>query len=198
MNHLTIRQEPPDTGLPGYGTIPIAFEVTSQLSVRPVENGLGGLLLVEEAVAVPYRKDYDAIEGEGPTSWPDHFDLSTWGILAAFDGETWVGGAVVAWNSPGVEMLEGRADLAVLWDLRVRPDYRKRGVGHRLFAAAVEWARAHGCRELKVETQNINVPACRFYARQGCELKTIQQGAYPGLPDEVQLLWYKQLKVGSS
>ena len=46
---------------------------------------------------------------------------------------------------------------------------------------------------MKVETQNVNVPACRFYARQGCVLGAINRFAYPDLPDEVQLLWYKTL-----
>jgi ribosomal protein S18 acetylase RimI-like enzyme len=104
-----------------------------------------------------------------------------------------VGGAVAAWNTPSVDMLEGRSDLAVLWDVRVDPEYRERGVGHCLFTAVTDWARTRGCRTLKVETQNINVPACRFYARQGCELRTIRSDAYPDLPDEVQLLWYKRL-----
>ena len=49
------------------------------------------------------------------------------------------------------------------------------------------------CRELKVETQNINVRACRFYARLGCELRVVRAGAYPQFPEEVQLLWYKTL-----
>jgi hypothetical protein len=50
-----------------------------------------------------------------------------------------------------------------------------------------------GSRELKAETQNINVPACRFYARLGCTLRTIDRFAYANLPDEVQLLWSKDL-----
>jgi hypothetical protein len=44
-----------------------------------------------------------------------------------------------------------------------------------------------------VETQNINVPACRFYAAQGCELRGIHPNTYPELPHEVQLLWYLDL-----
>jgi GNAT superfamily N-acetyltransferase len=177
-----------------YGTIPIAFEVTSRLAVRPgVESGLGGLLLVVEPVALPYTKDYDSDKGEGPTRWHRRWNLSRWCILAAFDGEERVGGAVLARDTRGVNMLEGRSDLAALWDLRVRPEHRGCGVGHALFGAAKDWARARGCRELKFETQNINVVACRFYARQGCELRSIVQGAYPELPAEVQLLWYKRL-----
>jgi len=173
--------------------VPIAFLVTSRLAVRPAENGIGGLLLVEEPVTPAYLKDYDAYEGEGPESWPSSFDVSNWLLLSAFDGGRRVGGAAVASDTPGVDMLEGRDDLAVLWDLRVQPEHRGQGVGRRLFGAAAEWARTRGCRELKVETQNVNVPACRFYARQGCELRTIRQHAYPGLPDEAQLLWYKVL-----
>ena len=46
---------------------------------------------------------------------------------------------------------------------------------------------------LKVETQNINVPACRFYEAQGCILRAIDRCAYPQLPNEVRMLWYKDL-----
>jgi GNAT superfamily N-acetyltransferase len=90
-------------------------------------------------------------------------------------------------------MLVGRRDLAVLWDLRVAPAARRRGVGAALFRAAAAWAAARGCAQLKVETQNVNVPACRFYARQGCVLGAIDRFAYPGLPHEVRLLWYTAL-----
>ena len=44
-----------------------------------------------------------------------------------------------------------------------------------------------------METQNVNVPACRLYARLGCVLGAIHRHAYPSLPDEVQLLWYREL-----
>jgi GNAT superfamily N-acetyltransferase len=66
---------------------------------------------------------------------------------------------------------------------------RGRGVGTALFRAVGGWAIAHGCRELKIETQNTNVRACRFYERQGCELR----GMHP-FGDEVQLLWWKSLQ----
>jgi hypothetical protein len=69
-------------------------------------------------------------------------------------------------------------------------------VGTVLFQAAERWAASRGARWLKVETQNINVPACRFYARQGCVLGGLHRFAYSSLPDEVQLLWYKELVPG--
>jgi len=90
-------------------------------------------------------------------------------------------------------MLEGEADAAVLWDLRVHPDVRRSGVGTMLFSAVEDWARQRECRALRIETQSINVPACRFYARMGCSLGAVNQLAYSGLPDEVQLIWKKEL-----
>ena len=114
-------------------------------------------------------------------------DIGHWGVFSAFDGRARVGGAVVAWKTPGAHMLEGRDDLAVLWDIRVHAEYRRQGVGSRLFRRAVDWAREKGCVSLKIETQNINVPACRFYASQGCKLGAIYPRAYPELPEEVQL-----------
>jgi GNAT superfamily N-acetyltransferase len=75
----------------------------------------------------------------------------------------------------------------------VHPDYRSQGVGSRLFEHAVQWAQEKNCRQLLVETQNVNVPACRFYARQGCVLGAINRYAYGDALDEVQLLWYRDL-----
>jgi GNAT superfamily N-acetyltransferase len=89
-------------------------------------------------------------------------------------------------------MLEARTDLAVLWDLRVAPERRGEGIGRRLFVRAVEWARGRDCKQLKIETQNINVAACRFYARQGCELRAIDRQGYAGCPEvahEAMLIW---------
>lgn len=180
----------PIAALPEYETVPIAFRVESRLLITPLNSGLGGLSLIEESV-VPYVKDYDANESERPSAWRKRFDISDWGILAAFKGAQRVGGAAVAWQTPELNMLAGRADVACLWDLRVHPDYRNAGIGQQLFTRALAWARARSCRRFKVETQNINVPACRFYARQGCELGGINRYAYDETMNEIQLLWYR-------
>jgi GNAT superfamily N-acetyltransferase len=177
--------------LPEYSRVPIAFRVESRFRIEVLQRGLGGLLFVEEAVT-PYVKDYDAITGEGPSHWLKRWDLSTWGFLCAFDDSRLIGGAALAWRTPGLNDLEGRDDLAVLWDLRVHPDYRGQGVGHRLFTRTTAWASERQCNGLKVETQNINVPACRFYARQGCELGAINRYAYDEAMDEIQMIWYRR------
>jgi GNAT superfamily N-acetyltransferase len=189
---LLIRVEPIGR-LSEHADIPIAFTVERILEISLPDDGLGGIAFNEVPVEVPWEKDYDRIRGEGPTRWPQRFDTSNWGLIAAYDGSHRVGGAVIAFNTAGITMLEGSSDIAVLWDLRVRPAVRRSGVGARLFRAVEEWARQRGSRTLKVETQTVNVPACRFYARMGCMLGSINRFAYPELPDETQLVWVKGL-----
>jgi GNAT superfamily N-acetyltransferase len=178
--------------LPEHARISIAFEVRSVLDLTVADGGLGGFALRERELASPYVKDYDSVGGS-PGDWSSDFDVSSWTLHSAWIDGRRAGGVVVAFRTEGLDMLERRDDLAVIWDLRVVPDCRGRGLGARLFAAVEAWARAQGCRQLKVETQNVNVPACRFYARRGCTLGGIHRFAYPQLPHEVQLLWYKDL-----
>jgi GNAT superfamily N-acetyltransferase len=186
-------REAPITDLREYADIPIAFEVSRIFEVQESGGAGNEYRLIERPLAIPYLKDYDADPQEAPAQWASHFDLSNWGLLVAWSAGRRVGGAAVAYNTPEIFMLEGRSDLAVLWDLRVSPEARGKGVGLALLRAAESWARAKGCRQLKVETQNVNVAACKFYARQGFVLRAVDRFAYAGLPQEIQLLWYKNI-----
>lgn len=179
--------------LTAYGSVPISFEVRAILDVQVIEQGLGGFVSSERKNETPYVKDYDAVKEEGPSGWADRWDISHWGILSAFLNGSRVGGCVVAHDTPSIRMLEGRKDIAALWDLRVHPRQRRNGIGSRLFQSAVAWAKTRQCRLLKVETQNINVPACRLYAKHGCVLGLINRHAYDEFPDEVELVWHKEL-----
>jgi GNAT superfamily N-acetyltransferase len=85
------------------------------------------------------------------------------------------------------------AALAELAQVPIASEVRGKGIGSSLFRAAEKWAIERRCSELKIETQNVNVPACRFYRRQGCVIRLARRSAYPELPDEIQLLWYKEL-----
>jgi GNAT superfamily N-acetyltransferase len=193
---LEIRQEAATPGALGeHARISIAFLVDRILEVTLVNGGLGGMSLAETPVADPYIKDYDAIEGEGPTRWANRFDTSNWGMISAFRDGARAGGAVIAFRTADLHMLDGRDDVAALWDLRVAAGQRGSGVGSALFRAAEDWAAARDCGWLKIETQNINVAACRFYQRMGSSLGGIDRFAYPGLPTEVQLLWWKALQA---
>lgn len=86
----------------------MAFNVTSTLEVALIDDGLGGLSLSEVPVDAPWVKDYDAIAGEGPSKWASQFNVAKWGLLTAYSADALVGGAVVAFNTPEVHMLEGR------------------------------------------------------------------------------------------
>lgn len=176
-----------------YAAIPIAFDVRSVLSAA---NAGEAFQLTEHAVETPYVKDYDALT-ERPADWSARFDTSQWALLLARGQGRSVGGATVALRTPGLDLLEGRTDLAVLWDIRVVPERRGQGVGRRLFESAEAWASSQGCRELKVETQNVNVAACRFYAAMRCDLRIVRQHAYPQCSGEAQFLWYKALPNSS-
>jgi GNAT superfamily N-acetyltransferase len=176
-----------------YGRISIAFTIDRVFDVTASSDESGSFALVERRLDTPYVKDYDALEGEGPLHWSERFALSNWGLFTARVDDRIVGGAAVAFDTPGLTMLEGRRDLAVLWDIRVTPDVRGQGVGTSLFSRVESWARWRDCRQLKIETQNTNVGACRFYERQGCQLRSANRGVYPELPEEIQLLWFKEL-----
>ncbi|MGH1347580.1 MAG: GNAT family N-acetyltransferase [Nannocystales bacterium] len=177
-----------------YAEVSIAFEVHEVFDMGRGANGTPRLIEPARRLASSYRKDYDILDG-GPIRWPERFDLSAWGLFGATIGGNRVGGAAVAVDPTGsLDLAEGRDDVALLWDLRVSDNARHQGVGSALFRAAERWAAMKGFRQLEVETQNNNVPACRFYERMGSVLRAANHGAYPELPDEVQLLWCKQLR----
>jgi len=184
--------EEPLAELGGYATITIAFEVRR---VMEVSGSDGAWMLTEREVEQPYIKDYDAVEAERPTSWARRFDISKWVLLVARHEDQPIGVAVIAMDTPRIELLEGRKDVGALWDIRVAPAHRGRRVGTALFEAAADAALARGCRLLKVETQNNNVAACRLYERCGCALESVERGAYSEFPDEVKLVWRKELPL---
>ncbi len=180
-----------------YASIPIAFEVRSVLEVEPIDHGLGGIHLTERTVPEPYIKDYDGQEEGGSERWPDRFDLDRWALFLALESDRSVGGAAVALDTPDISGFSNCPEVAGLWDIRVHPDFRRRGVGAALFDRVVDTARRHGCPRLKIETQNINLPACRFYAAQGCTLGGFDIHAYgsdPTCAHETMLLWYFDLQ----
>jgi len=184
-----VQESQPD--LADYASVPISFEVREIMRVTAGPPESGRYVLTPHAVTTPWLKDYDALDG-GPRGWAERFDLSHWMFFAARANGVRVGSAAAVFQAPDLDMLCGRTDLAMLWDIRVSPAARGHGVGSALVAAVDAWAAARGAQWLEVETQDINAPACRFYARQGFELRSTDADAYPDLPNETQLLWYKR------
>lgn len=83
--------------------------------------------------------------------------------------------------------------FAVVWDIAVDPPYRRRGVGRRLMGQAVAWARERRLPGVMLETQNINLAACRLYESCGFALGGFDTYLYRGFErasGEVALFYY--------
>src|SRR5438105_453489 len=98
--------------LDSWRSLPIAFRVDHVLDVTARAGG--GFSLSARRLEIPHVKDYDVVDGEGPVHWTRRFDVSNWTLFTARVAGSRVGGATVAFNTPGLTMLEGRRDLSVL------------------------------------------------------------------------------------
>ncbi len=170
--------------------ISIAFEVRERALVD------GGLLVGFEPVAHSWTKDYDLVSCP-PSGYPSEFDCTHWGFLAAIANDIVMGGITIATSTPKFQLLEGREDLAHIVDLRVSPEFRGQGVGRELWNAAEDWCLARGIVEIRVETQDINVPGCKFYQGMGCKLLSINPDAYDLKPPETQFIFGKLLPTNN-
>ena len=103
-----VLTEEPMGALPEYARVPIIFTVDRVLDVTSRDDGRDGFEWSERRLEVPYEKDYDAIAGEGPLQWGRRFDLSKWALFTARFANRIVGGAAVAFDTPGLTNV-GRA-----------------------------------------------------------------------------------------
>lgn len=193
---LEVLEESPNR-IAEYATVSIAFTVDSILDREALEAIRRGILFTPTPVDHPYVKDCDEYPGNRPEDWSKRFDLSRWGFLTAWADGKCVGGAVVVLEDDRADLLNGFPGAALLWDLRVAPGLRGRRIGSALVSGAERWAGDRGANQMVVETQNVNVVACRFYQSRGYSLTRINPQAYAGFPEEIQLLWGKELKQAS-
>ena len=115
----------------------------------------------------------------------------------AFDGDKPVGGVTAVSRTKEIDMLDSRDDLCVLWDIRVDDAYKGMGIGTKLFNMVVDWSKVNGLKQIKIETQTNNVPACKFYAKQGAILREYNEYACVNFHDvrehEIEVIWYLDL-----
>ena len=176
-----------------YDKIPMLVNVKSKLKLEKIENGLGGILL-KEIPTKEYIKDLG--EYEEVTKWAEEFDITNWAFFMAFDNEFPIGAITIVSRTINIQMLDGRDDISVLWDIRVDERYKQQGVGTKLFNMAVEWSKSKELKQMKIECQNNNVQAYKFYHKQGAVLGRIDEYAYYKDiedRDEVQFIWYLDL-----
>ena len=162
-----------------YSKITPAFRVDSVL--KTTSHGMRGIELSEEKVDTPYIK-----QNEDPMEWLVNHDISDWVFVTARDFNGVIVGGIASTN---VQIFNDEKSL-ICHDHRILPEYRRSGVGQATAAAYYTWALAQGVTQLIWQTQNTNVPACKFASEQlGATLVGISVKAYSDSPDEVQLLW---------
>jgi ribosomal protein S18 acetylase RimI-like enzyme len=181
-----------------YDSIPMQVYVKSQYVLERIDNGLGGILLKEVPVK-SYIRDFS--KHAKATRFSEKFDIKNWVFFMAFDDEKPIGAVTIVSRTEGIHMLDGRDDMTVLWDIRVADTYKHQGIGQKLFDLAAEWSRNNRFKQMKIECQNNNVPACKFYQKQGAILRKIDEYAYIDDDDskdadskfEIQFIWYLDL-----
>jgi len=84
---------------------------------------------------------------------------------------------------------------AFIEDLGICRDYRRQGIGKRLLEHAIAWAEQHRLIGLALETQDVNVLACRFYARNGFVIGGVDTMLYSkfSTAHEKAIFWYYML-----
>lgn len=118
---------------------------------RPVVDKMS-VEIIEEKLEVLFQKTYpfDSILKD--------IDEADYAVVAEID-EKIAGFAAVKieeWNN-----------RAVLTEIFVAEEFRRKGAGRALVDAAINYAKTKRARCLFVETQNVNYPAIRFYRKAG-------------------------------
>jgi streptothricin acetyltransferase len=82
--------------------------------------------------------------------------------------------------------------FAYVEELIVDTEFRGKGVGHALMTRAIAWAKQQNFPGLTLETQDNNVPACKFYEKCGFVLGGLDLYAFRNLSNssEIALYWY--------
>ena len=173
-----------------YDKVSMIVNVCTEYKIKRIDNGLGGLVF-EEISVEPYIKDLSVYNRV--MEFKNKFNITNWRFYMAFDDDTPIGAMTVAGKTNGLDMLYGREDACVLWDIRVIDSYKRKGIGQKLLEMGILNAKKDGYKQMIIECQNNNVPACKFYQKQGAVLSKIDMYAYfleSEIKNEIQLIWY--------
>jgi streptothricin acetyltransferase len=161
-----------------------AFLVESELALF-VENGV----VRYEVVSVPpYKKRYGR---DADADLSGYLETPVKAVFLAYlDGS--VAGRIV--------VSEGWNRYAWIEDIAVDSRCRREGVGRALMDRAVAWAIERGLPGIRLETQNNNVTACKFYESYGFCLGGFDRHLYRGLDEgttEIAVFWYLPLPTAA-
>lgn len=137
-----------------------------------------------------YTKKYES--GRMVNDYTDYLNHPTQTIFFALVEGVVVGKIIIKeyWNN-----------YAYIDFIIVDLQYRKFGIGRKLINEAKVWAKRHDMKGIMLETQNINVKACKFYESCGFKIGGVDQYLYKGLHNdtsEIALFYYLLFEKSSS
>jgi streptothricin acetyltransferase len=172
------------------------IERVRKLSAAALENADFSVRVGEKALP-PFNEDglarvitvpaYDKVYPRDDALYEDADDSCRMIATASIHGSV-VGYVAVSrcWNG-----------CAQIDDIMISRPHRGSGLGRALMNEAVSWAKEKKLPIVRLETQDTNVPACRFYERYGFKLGGFDRYLYDALEaderGETALFWYLHL-----
>lgn len=84
-----------------------------------------------------------------------------------------------------------------IWELQVSTEHQRSNIGRTLLNKVTEIARNDGFRAIRLETQNYNVPAIRFYSKCGFTIDGIDLSFYTNTDMEMgEVAFFMTKKLG--
>lgn len=151
------------------------FEISSEYQIEFSEGNFN----LSEIPVTPYSKRYDSLE----------IDLSD----LIFDPDRIIYFGFYNDEPAGQVYLKRHWNNFAWMEISVKQKFRRKGVGKELINAAVNWSKEKKLHGIMIETQNNNVPACKFYESCGFSLGGFDINLYKEIKkheNEIALFWY--------
>ena len=125
----------------------------------------------ELSKVIPEELARERVRAGTATFLPEGLDTPGHHLLAA---ESESGGVVgTAWIGPDPRRVAGTASSALLYDIHVFDQYRRRGYGSGILAAAEQLIAAEGMTALALNVAGDNEAAIALYRRNGYEVSSM-------------------------
>lgn len=137
--------------------------------------------------------EIDMTKEESISLWKEIMNEDTTSIIAIKNNNKLIAGCITVTNSPKINMLKGDMTNAVLWDIRVNPNYQNLGLATKLLKESIKFAKKMKCKRLLIETQDNNPKAINFYLKNGAKLIETNPDIYPVELNEIQYIFKIEL-----
>jgi len=160
--------------------------------------GFDGSFLVESELALFAEGGVIRYEVVPVPSYVKSYAVQESSIVGGASGKEMLSAYLDGSIAGRIVLSEGWNRQAWIEDIAMDARRRRAGVGRALIDRAIAWAIERRLPLIRAETQNNNVPACKFYESCGFRLGGFDRDLYRGLDEEtreVALFWYRQLRA---